>query len=163
MNLMKHKNKLLFTPDISFMGAPKNDETIKELIEFMKTTYRNPHFSSETDFLGVNSQWCMEAIVKNKMNLIMGQRIGVKTQGRKQILLENLMEEDFLDLSNDTVAIYIPREEILNRPKYQWFAVMSGEEILKSNMIVSKYLQASIVDSTNEYRAPTEMKSVVAI
>jgi hypothetical protein len=73
------------------------------------------------------------------------------------------MEEDFLDLSNDTVAIYIPREEILNRPKYQWFAVMSGEEILKSNMIVSKYLQASIVDSTNEYVAPTEMKSVVAI
>jgi hypothetical protein len=40
---------------------------------------------------------------------------------------------------------------------------MSGEEILKSNMIVSKYLQASIVDSTNEYIAPTEMKSVVAI
>ena len=163
VNLMKQKHKLLFTPDISFMGAPKNDETLKELIEFMKNTYRNPHFSSETDFLGVNSQWCMEAIVQNKMNLILGQRIGVKTQSRKQILLENLMEEDFLDLSNDTVAIYIPREEILNRPKYQWFAVMSGEEILKSNMIVSKYLQASIVDSTNEYIAPTEMKSVVAI
>lgn len=163
MNLLKQKQKLLFTPDISFMGAPKNDETIKELIEFMKKTYSSPHFSSEMDFLGVTSQWCIESIQQNKMNLILGQRIGTKTQNRKPILLENLMEEDYLDLSNDTVVIYIPREEILNRPKYQWFAVMSGEEILKSNMIVSKYLQASIVDSTNEYHAPTEMKSVVAI
>lgn len=163
VNLLKQKQKLLFTPDISFMGAPKNDETIKELIEFMKKTYSSPHFSSETDFLGVTSQWCIEAIQQNKMNLVLGQRIGVKTQNRKQILLENLIEEDYLDLAGDTVAIYIPREEILNRPKYQWFAVMSGEEILKTNMIVSKYLQASIVDSTNEYHAPTEMKSVVAI
>jgi hypothetical protein len=68
-----------------------------------------------------------------------------------------------LDLDNDTVAIYIPREEILNRPKYQWFAVMKGEEILKSNLIIAKYLQASIVDSANEYHAPTEQKSVVSI
>jgi len=163
MNLLKQKQKLLFAPDVSFMGSPKNNETIKELIEFMKNTYSSPHFSSETDFLGVNSQWCFEAIQQNKMNLILGQRIGVKTQGRKQILLENLIEEDYLDLSNDTVCICIPREEILNRPKYQWFAFMTGEEILKSNMIVSKYLQASIVDSTNEYHAPTEIKSVVAI
>jgi hypothetical protein len=73
------------------------------------------------------------------------------------------MEEDYLDLSKDAVAIYIPCEEILNRPKYQWFAVLYGEEILKSNIIVSKYLQASIIDSTNFYSKSNDIKSVVSI
>jgi len=163
VNLLKQKQKLLFTPDTSFMGAPKNNETIREMVEFLKRKNNNPHFSNETDFLGESSQWCIEMIQKQRMNLVLGQKIGVKTQNRKTILLEDLMEEDYLDLENDTVAIYIPREEILNRPKYQWFAVMKGEEILKSNLIVAKYLQASIVDSTNEYHAPTEQKSVVSI
>jgi len=40
---------------------------------------------------------------------------------------------------------------------------MNGEEILNANMIVAKYLKASIVDSTNEYHAPAEQKSVVSI
>jgi hypothetical protein len=163
VNLLKQKQKLLFTPDTSFMGAPKNNETIREMVEFLKRKNNNPHFSNETDFLGESSQWCIEMIQKQRMNLVLGQKIGVKTQNRKAILLEDLMEEDYLDLDTDTVAIYIPREEILNRPKYQWFAVMKGEEILKSNLIVAKYLQASIVDSTNEYHAPTEQKSVVSI
>jgi hypothetical protein len=145
------------------MGAPKNDPIMKEFIEYLKQVNLNPHFSSEMDFLGVSSQWCMETINKGQMNLIMGQRIGVKTQDRKTVLLEDLMEENFLNLSSDCVAVYIPREEILSRPKYQWFAAMNGEEILKANMIVAKYLKASIVDSTNEYHAPTEQKSVVSI
>lgn len=163
VNLLKQKQKLLFTPNTFIMGAPKNDPTIKELIEYLKQVNMDPHFSSEMDFLGISSQWCMETINKGQMNLVMGQRIGVKTQDRKTILLEDLMEENFLNLSADCVAVYIPREEILSRPKYQWFAVMNGEEILNANMIVAKYLKASIVDSTNEYHAPTEQKSVVSI
>jgi len=163
VNLLKQKNKSLFTPDTFFMGTNKNNEVMKELIEYLKQKNNNPHFSSENDFLGDTSQWCIQAILEQRMNLISGQRIGVKSNNRKPILLENLMEEDYLDLSTDAVAIYIPCEEILNRPKYQWFAVLNGEEILKSNMIVSKYLQASIIDSTNFYSKSNDIKSVVSI
>jgi hypothetical protein len=73
------------------------------------------------------------------------------------------MEEDYLDLASDAVGIYIPEDEILNRPKYQWFAYLSKEEILKSKMIISKYLLASIIDTTDEYHKKSEIKSVVAI
>ena len=63
----------------------------------------------------------------------------------------------------DSVGIYIPADEILRRPKFQWFAVMPADEVLKTNMIVSKYLQASIVDTTNEYSKTTEVRSIVSI
>jgi hypothetical protein len=81
----------------------------------------------------------------------------------KQILLENLMEEEFLNVHDSLVGIYIPEDEILVRPKFQWFAVMPSEQILQTKCIISKYLMASIVDSTSEYYKSSEIKSVVSI
>lgn len=163
-NLAHQKHKMLFVPDLYFIGGAKNDPVILELVEHLKLRNKNPHFSSETDFVGDASEWCIEAINKQKMNLVGGERVGVKTQDRKTILLENLMEEEYLDLNHNAVGIYIPADEILNRPKFQWFAVLPSEQILKANMIISKYLMASIVDSTNEYnKKSNEIRSVVSI
>ena len=90
--------------------------------------------------------------------------VGVKTNDRKTILLENLMEEEYLDLSPNVVGIFIPGEEILNRPKFQWFAVLPSEQLLKTKMIISKYLIAAIADTTNEYhKKTTEIRSVASI
>jgi hypothetical protein len=163
VNLEKQKHKMLFVPDIHFMGAQKNDPTILELVEKVKHLNKTPFFSNEHDLLGTVSNYCIEYINSGKMNLVGGQYIGVKTKDRKTILLENLMEEDYLDLACDAVGIYIPEDEILIRPKYQWFAYLSKEDILKSKMIISKYLLASIIDTTDEYHKKSEIKSVVAI
>jgi len=163
VNIEKQKHKMLFVPDIHFMGANKNDPTILELVEKVKHLNKTPFFSNEHDLLGTVSNYCIEYINGGKMNLVDGQCIGIKTKDRKTILLENLMEEEYLDLSSHAVGIYIPEDEILIRPKYQWFAYLSKEEILKSKMIISKYLLASIIDTTDEYHKKSEIKSVVAI
>ena len=97
------------------------------------------------------------------MILMGGELIGIKTKKRTPILLDDLMSEDFLDLPCSSYGIHIPDKEILTRKKYQWFAVMDAENILQSNIILSKYLKASIVDSTSEYSKSTEIKSVVSI
>jgi hypothetical protein len=162
LNQFKQKRKMLFCPDTFFMGSHKNDSTILLLIEFLKKR-NNSHFTREREFTGDTSCACMELIEKQEMNLISGQKIGVKNSKRKPILIEDLMEENYLDLTNDVVGIYIPAEEILNRPKFQWFAVMSAEEIFKTRLIVAKYLKASIMDSTDEYKQSTEIRSVVSI
>jgi hypothetical protein len=73
------------------------------------------------------------------------------------------MEEEYLDLSQHAVGIYIPADEILRRPKFQWFDVLPSEQILKTNMIISKYLKASILDSSDEYKKSSEVRSVVSI
>ena len=163
MNVRDQKRRLLFIPDMYFLGAQRNDPTMKELVEYLKRLNKNPHFSSETDFVGSVSQWLLEAVNNMKINLIGGEIIGVKTDDRKAILLDNLMEEQFLKISYKSVGIYIPADEILTRPKFQWFAVLPTEEILNTNMIVSKYLKASIVDTTSEYMHNTTIKSIAAI
>ena len=137
--------------------------TMKEMVEYLKKLNRNPHFSNETDFVGDVSEWLLENVDQQRIVLIGGEVVGVKTEDRKVILLDNLMEEEFLKISSSSVGIYIPADEILRRPKFQWFAVMPADEVLKTNMIVSKYLQASIVDTTNEYSKTTEVRSIVSI
>jgi hypothetical protein len=163
LNLIKHKSKLLFAPDLFFFGSPKNNDTIKDFIEYLKLKNKSVHFTNEFDFLADNSEWCFDAILNGKMNIIGGEKIGIKTRDRKPVLIDDLMEENFLDLPSDLYGIYIPEEEMLKRNKFQWFSVMEGDSILESNSIIAKYLKASIVDSTSEYTKSNVIPSIVSI
>ena len=163
LNNQNQKRKMTFVPDMYFMGAKRNDPMMKELVEFLKRLNSKPHFSNESDFVGDVSEWLLENVDQQRITLIGGEIVGVKTQDRKTILLDDLMEEQFLQISDKNMGIYIPADEILRRPKFQWFAVMPSEELLKTNMIVSKYLLASIVDTTSEYTKSTEIRSIVSI
>ena len=163
LNNQRQKRKLTFIPDMYFMGAKRNDPIMKDLIEYLKRLNRNPHISNETDFVGDISEWLLENVDQQKITLIGGEIVGVKTEDRKAILLDDLMEENFLKISPKSVGVYIPADEILRRPKFQWFAVLSSEEVLKTNSIIAKYLQASIVDTTSEYTKKTEMRSVASL
>ena len=165
VNLMKERQRLTFLPDTYIFGAEKNDATIKELIVYLKARNQTPHFSSDRDFLGDTEQWCMNAISAQKMNLMGGEHVGVKTQKRTPILVDNLMEEQYLDLASNCVGIYIPEPEILARKKYQWFAVLSTEELMKTNMTITRYMKEALVDGSGEFygNPPSEQKSVMAI
>ena len=151
-----------FIPNTYIMGASKNDTHMKEFIEFIKYTNKI-HPTNECDFVGSISRKCQQMIRDNKMDLMGGERTGVKTTKGGQILLDNLMEEAYLDIDNRTMGIYIPADEVLQRTKYQWFAVLPSEQVLQSKMIISKYILASMVDSTDEYYKSSKIHSVVTI
>ena len=159
----RNKHKLLFLPNLYIMGAIKNDPVILELVEYLKKRNRSHHFTSEIEFLGDSDQWCVSAINNQKMNLVGGELVGVKSNDRKPILLEDLMEEDYLNFHKDLVGIFIPNDEILKRPKFQWFAVLPIQNILASKIIIAKYFAAALADNVDEYSKKTEMRSVVAI
>ena len=163
VNMNKHHHKMLFIPDMFLFGALKNSETIKDCIDYLKLRSQSPHFTSELEFLGDTQEWFLQKIQQQKINLIGGELIGIKTQTRKPIIIDDLMEENFLDINPNTYGIHIPEDEILKRIKYQWFAVMNSEELFKTRIILAKYLKASLVDSANEYTRDTTIKSVVSI
>ena len=151
MNVLE-KNRMNFVPDIFFMGVEKKeDATIQEILHFLQKINENPHLSCENEFRGSLNIHCLTLIKLNKMILIGGEIIGVKTASKQKILLEDLMEEKELELHSKCCGIYIPQNEILKRTKYQWFAYLSSEEILKTTSILSKYLQLSSIDG-NESR-----------
>ena len=139
------------------------DSIPKEVVEHLKQYNKHPLFSEEGDFNGHSSHFCIEAIKNGKMNLISGEMVGVKTTKKKTILLEDLMEENFLDLSPNCIGIYLPADEILKRTKYQWFATLPSNNILDSRIIIAKYLKASIVDAQDEYHKDNKPRTVVSI
>lgn len=162
-NLLKSTGNKMFSPDTSFIGASKNDPVIAECIEYLKTRDNSGHYSNENEFVGDLSYWCESAIQTQRMNLLGAELIGVKNNQGKQILLENLMEEAYIQFHPDSYGILIPAEEILRRPKYQWFAVLSSEAVLNTNAIISKHLLSSIADSEDMYRKDKDLRSVVTI
>ena len=152
------KPKRAFVPDMCFMGALKNNETMMKLIEQLK---KSNQYSYEREFVGSENQWLSQAISDHKINIVNGNRIGIKTKSGKPILLEDLMEDKFLDLSADCSGVYIPGDEVLRRTKYQWLANISRRELLdESHAAIVKYMKASMVD---EYSKSSIIPSVVAL
>lgn len=145
--LKKSIQRMTFLPNPFFMGAKKNDPLILEMIEYLKIRDSRIPMSNEGVVLGDYQHWCLLKVMDNRMRLIDGEMIGTKTTiDKKPVLIEDLMEEEYLDIRADSYGVYIPEDEILTRNKYQWFAVMSGEEILHSRMAVSKYLVETVVN-----------------
>jgi len=149
-NVASKKENQNFMPSIKFMGAKKGCPVLKKILAENKMD-ANRHFTTESKFLGNMEQWLYNEVNTGSIHLVNGKQIGTKTAKGKQILLEDLMSENFLDLDKETYGIYVPADEVLARPKYQWLAYLSSEEVLKTNPIIVKYLKSSAVDVTNEY------------
>ena len=128
-----------FYPNISFCGAPKKNETVYYLCDFIQRII-SVDYTSQSVFLGDFNRWINSRINKGKINLIDGTEIGTKTSDNKTIVLENLMSNHYLDIYPQTYGILIPSDEILKRVKYEWFARMSAKQVLNSNTIIGNYL-----------------------
>jgi hypothetical protein len=160
-NVASNKDNQNFMPSTKFMGAKKGCPIIQKMLAENKVDV-NRHFTTEPIFLGNIQQWLYNEVNAGSMNLVNGKQIGTKTSKGKQILLEDLMSENFLDLDKDAYGIYIPAEEVLARRKYQWLAYLSSEEVLKTNPVIIKYLKSSAVDAVNEYFSESNVQKSVS-
>ena len=135
-----------FTPSMQIMCARKGCPTMRSLANYLKTWFKNPtntHFDSQYEFLGNTAQWCSNAILENKMVLIPGTLLGVKSAKRhKPLLLEEWMEDAKLDVDPAAWGIYIDNGEVLKRNQYNWLATISAEELYaKSNSELVRYMK----------------------
>jgi hypothetical protein len=130
-------------PNKLFMGCKKNSETMKELIQYIERL-NSKDFTFEQKFLGEVNRKCLDMVNKNQMTLIDGKLIGCFSTQGKPILVDDLLQESYIDFNDSLQGILIPDKEILNRVKYQWFARLSPDQIYESNLILSKYLLLSL-------------------
>lgn len=147
-----------YYPNLSFCGAPKECETIKKLCDFIQRIMSRD-FTAESVFLGDFNRWCEARIRSGEINLINGLEIGTKTTDEKQILVDDLMSNNYLDLYKGTHGILIPSEELLKRVSFEWFTRMSAKQVLESNTIIGNYLLLSNApDCERGILEPLEMK-----
>ena len=136
-----------FYADTSFMGSPKENPVMQELIDFIQRKISSD-YTAQSEFLGDFNRWCNTRANKGQIKLIPGKLIGTKTMDDTTILVDDLLSNDYIDLYPQAYGIYIPAKEILNRRHYEWFARLSPKQVLESNVIISKYiLLASTPDS----------------
>ena len=87
-----------FYPSIEFMGSTRESPIIADLIEFMQIII-SQDYTDEVNFLGDFDRWCEKKIKENKMKIICGSLIGTKTIDDKQILIDNLLSEDYIKIN----------------------------------------------------------------
>jgi len=131
-----------FYPNLNFCGAPKECETVRELCNFIQRTASHD-YTADTKFLGDYDKWSKEGIHSGKINMIEGVEIGTKTVDEKQIIVDDLMSNNYLDLYKGTYGILIPSEEILSRNKFEWFARLSPKQVMESDTIIGNYILLS--------------------
>jgi hypothetical protein len=158
VNLLQKTQNLPFIPDTYFMGAKKSDPVIKDYIEYLKERSKGGHITNVYEFSGDTSVGAMGTIQQGRMNLIGGEYIGIKTNKNKPVLIEDLLEDNYLDLNENIYGIYIPEDEILIRPKYQWFAVLSTEQLLETNSFLTKHIKSSMLDALTIYHDKTDKR-----
>lgn len=163
VNLSIESPPSLFIPGTTIFGGEKGDTCILEFVEYLKELNKHGHFTDERKLKGLVQYKLREWVYNEKMNLVDGKTIGIKTNKNKQILLEDLCEEAYLDIHPRAVGIHIPADEVLKRTKYSWLTSIQPNELLNTNLIIAKYMKASIQDTNNEYYKKTQEKSVVSI
>lgn len=128
-----------YYPSISFMGAKKDNKTVEDMGDFIERVISGD-FTAQSDFLGEFDRWCEAKASKGKIVVIDGAYVGTKNVEGDPILLEDLMSDNYIKLSDIAYGIWIPANEILNRRHYEWFARLSAKQVLESNTIIGKYL-----------------------
>ena len=150
----------LFAPSTAFMGAPKQNETVLEMIAFSQALAKDQQLDFYIDFWGRWNNWCRHLVHDiRSVTLVDGKSIGVKTKKGTPVLIEHLFQESYLPLANtpDTSSpsfygVYIPADQILQRVKYQWFSVLSKEEVYACRAVVAKYILAALVETSSVYQ-----------
>jgi hypothetical protein len=129
----------LFYPDANFMGAPKENKTLKDYIGFMERII-STDYTAQAQFLGDFDRWCNHKIHHKQLRLIPGTDVGTKTLDDEAVIVDLLLGENYIHFYPKMYGIWIPSNQILKRTKYQWFPRMSPEQIFQGNFILAKYI-----------------------
>jgi hypothetical protein len=138
-----------FMPDIRLIGCKRNSNAIGLLINYIQKIL-STDYTSEEEFDGKISRKCFEMIENKKIEGVCPGMLGVKDNDNKPILLDDLMGEKYIKIKDCAVGIYIPADQILKRTKYEWFSRLNVEQVLESNMAISKYLLVNTFNENNK-------------
>lgn len=133
----------LFIPNYHFMGAPKKNHYINTFYNYVDHIVSQDKTYNKK-ITGKIEEYLNGLLVNNQINLISGIDIGVMTNKETPIYIDDLLSSNYLNIDNSSIyGIWIPSDQILSRPKFQWFASLSEEQLINSNLILCKYMMLS--------------------
>ena len=126
-------------PSTNFIGCIKNCPKMKEFDNYLAILFTND-YSDEINIEDQINKWLFNETQSNNINYIDGKYIGTKDNKNNILQLEELLGTSRLDINEKAYCIYIPRNDILKRNSYSYYASLNNKEVLESNANISKYL-----------------------
>ena len=147
-----------------FCGAPKGNNTVNQMIDFMQRTISND-YTSENKFLGNFDRWTNKRVQMGEINQIGGHDIGVKTIDDKAIVSDDLMSNNYINFYKQMYGILIPADELMKRHKFEWFTRSSAKQVLESNTILGNYFLVNTGETSNilERNSPEKPNNWVGV
>lgn len=147
-----------FVPNLDMIGARKSCPIVYSLIRELRDKLRSGHISSEHRFVGKTENILMKYIAEENLTVICGSLIGIKDTKMKPIETEDLFSNNKeIKLSFELYGVLLPGDEILKRSKFNWFAALNENDVLKADINITKIIKNVINDPV----APSkEIKSI---
>jgi len=120
-------------PSPLFMGCRKGSEVMEGFIKLSESRL-NDNVSEFGDEL---AKHCRKFTVHD------GKLTGSKKCCGGRVELQDLLGTGHLDFHKDSVGVYFPADDLLKRPAYGWFARMSSEQLVRSELFFCKLLLSS--------------------
>ena len=130
------------SPNPLFMGCTKDNSKMFEFIRFLES-YISSDFTAEGICLDKISSWWVNPVKMGEANMIPAGYLGMVDSANNIITLDTLMNDSFINFSDEALGVYIPSDEILSRTAYQWFAALSAKEVLMVENSLGKLLLLS--------------------
>lgn len=121
-----------FVPGMTFMGSSKKCPLMKKCVDYLETLYLTK--TQQMDFQGDIHSYLKTC----GCTILDGAKLGIKHPHGAPILLQEIVDTHPLVLPECAYGLYVPRDELLKRPKFEWFARMSTTQLLESPMAFSK-------------------------
>ena len=91
-------------------------------------------------FNNTPGKYLHEKVNQRKITLVDGKKIGIKDENNNNIVIEDLFNTKYIQFIDDLIGINIPDKEISSRHSYSWINKVSIQDLLNSDLLISKYL-----------------------
>jgi hypothetical protein len=129
----------IYAPSNKLMACNKGCPVMKSYMNYLEII-TSKDFTEGSIFMGTISKWFNKEILAGNIMLLSSDKIGTKDANGKTVAIERLMENGYINFSDDIVGIYIPVDDLIKRFKYNWFARCSVQQVLDSDTIIGKHL-----------------------
>ena len=134
----------VFSPSIKLIGCARECPVMATFIEYLETTNKND-FTMAQNFEGSTENWLTNKINRGEIEYILGEIIGTRLNNRPVLIDDLLIQTDLRDkLEGLTLMVYIDRDELLARTRYNWFLRLSPEQVLNSRTTLAELFLISL-------------------
>ncbi|NDC89737.1 MAG: hypothetical protein EB075_13245, partial [Bacteroidetes bacterium] len=138
-------SKKRFKASPVIMGCVPKSIAMKKLVLFLEQHHGADPDSSEHQFSDHIGAFCQRLFDQKLANMIDGQMLGTRTSKNKPVTIHDLMSSSYLDLNHETLfCIHVPHQEILQMPKYAWFAYLPVAQAIHSDTTIGKWLSKTL-------------------